>query len=347
MSDNDLIRRGSAIRMVNLHVKASRHVTLADQTIEAIAALPAVAVSQPADPVTNANSRQRMTRETLAEELASRRASYCSALPGNDEEFKSFLLGFDYAAEIALRQRVTVKPLVWDTTGCADDPLLQRLWIAKDPERQASIEARRAESILAAIDVQPDPRELTVWYGKMPESNGRENWTAILRPKYAVVGVDLNGLMNGFCFARSEFPDRVRYEADLMRWIIGELAEKPRILAYDADLHSGYVPQPDPRDARIDEATAFDRADWYWRTMDPDDCGDNPAEAVNRGMVGQFCVCEVASSYEGPTRYGFIAPVLDLESDDEEFLHFASQQEAIDAASERRAALAAVKGGDA
>jgi len=99
--------------------------------------------------------------------------------------------------------------------------------------------------------VQPDPRELTVWYGKMPESNGRENWTAILRPKYKVTGVDLNGLMNGFCFARSEFPDRVRYEADLMRWIIGELAEKPRILAYDADLHSGYVPQPDPRDAQI------------------------------------------------------------------------------------------------
>jgi len=105
--------------------------------------------------------------------------------------------------------------------------------------------------------------------------------------------------------------------------------------------------QPAPRDAQIDEATAFDRADWYWRTMDPDDCGVSPAEAVNRGMVGQFCVCEVASSYEGPTRYGFIAPVLDLESDDEEFLHFASQQEAIDAANERRAALAAVKGGDA
>lgn len=84
---------------------------------------------------------------------------------------------------------------------------------------------------------------------------------------------------------------------------------------------------------------AFDKADWFWRAMDPDDCGDSPEEAINRAMVGRFCVCEIASSYAGPTRYGFIAPVLDPESDDEEFVHFATQQEAIDAA-KARAALA-------
>jgi hypothetical protein len=77
--------------------------------------------------------------------------------------------------------------------------------------------------------------ELTVWYGKMPESNGRENWTASLHRKGGSIHLD------GFCFARSEYADRVRYEADRMRWIIGELAEKPDILAYDADMHSGYV----------------------------------------------------------------------------------------------------------
>jgi len=93
-----------------------------------------------------------------------------------------------------------------------------------------------------------------------------------------------------------------------------------------------------------DDASAFDRADWFWRTMDPDDCGDNPAEAINRAMVGQFVVCEIASSYNGPTRYGFIAPVLDLESDEDEFLHFSSQQEAIDAAKDRRLALSALEG---
>ena len=88
-----------------------------------------------------------------------------------------------------------------------------------------------------------------------------------------------------------------------------------------------------------DEATKFDRADWYWRTMDPDDCGDSPEEAINRAMVGQFCVCEIASSYNGPIRYGFIAPVLEVDSDDEEFLHFATQDEAV-AAAKTRAALA-------
>lgn len=86
-----------------------------------------------------------------------------------------------------------------------------------------------------------------------------------------------------------------------------------------------------------DPAEAFDKADWFWRTMDPDDCGDSPQEAINRAMVGRFCVCEIASSYSGPTRYGFIAPVLDPDSDEEEFVHFATQQEAIDAAKARAA----------
>ena len=91
-----------------------------------------------------------------------------------------------------------------------------------------------------------------------------------------------------------------------------------------------------------DDADAFNKADWFWRTMDPDDCGDSPEEAINRAMVGRFCVCEIASSYAGPTRYGFIAPVLNPESDDEEFVHFATQQEAIEAA-KARAALAKIK----
>jgi hypothetical protein len=67
----------------------------------------------------------------------------------------------------------------------------------------------------------------------MPESNGKQNWTAML--------VRGNKTHEGFCFARSEYPDRVRYEADRMRWIIGELPERPDILAYDDQLHSGFV----------------------------------------------------------------------------------------------------------
>lgn len=102
--------------------------------------------------------------------------------------------------------------------------------------------------------VTPAPT-LTVWYGSMPESNGKSNWTASLHRKGGSIHCD------GFCFAQSEYPDRVRYEADRMRWLIGELAEKPDILAYDADLHSGYVypPAPDPAkvQALVDAADAM------------------------------------------------------------------------------------------
>jgi hypothetical protein len=77
--------------------------------------------------------------------------------------------------------------------------------------------------------------ELTVWYGSMPETNGKANWTAILHRKEEC-------LSTGITIDRSEYPERVRYEADRVRHIIGELKEEPDILAYDADAHSGYVP---------------------------------------------------------------------------------------------------------
>lgn len=84
--------------------------------------------------------------------------------------------------------------------------------------------------------------ELTVWYGSMPESNGKTNWTAILHRKGE------GRCLDGFTIDRSEYPERVRYAADRVRFLIGELAEKPCILDYDADAHSGYaepVSQPD------------------------------------------------------------------------------------------------------
>jgi len=70
-------------------------------------------------------------------------------------------------------------------------------------------------------------RELSVWFGPMPESNGKSNWTAILHK---------GDLAAGFQFGRSEYKDRVRYDADSMRHLIGELPNKPDILAYDGDL---------------------------------------------------------------------------------------------------------------
>lgn len=86
-------------------------------------------------------------------------------------------------------------------------------------------------AMLQGADGKP---ELTVWYGAMPETNGKTNWTAMLHRKG-------HHPWEGITIDRSEYPGRVRYEADRMRHLIGELADEPDILAYDAEAHSGYV----------------------------------------------------------------------------------------------------------
>lgn len=83
------------------------------------------------------------------------------------------------------------------------------------------------------LDADGKP-ELTVWYGPMPESNGKTNWTAILHRK----GEDM---LDGITIDRSEYPGRVLYAADRARYLIGEKPDRPFILDYDADKHSGYV----------------------------------------------------------------------------------------------------------
>lgn len=87
-------------------------------------------------------------------------------------------------------------------------------------------------AMLQGADEKP---ELTVWYGSMPESNGKANWTAILHRKGE------GPCMDGLTIDRSEYPGRVLYAADRVRYLIGEKSERPSILDYDADAHSGYV----------------------------------------------------------------------------------------------------------
>lgn len=94
---------------------------------------------------------------------------------------------------------------------------------------------RVKEAIAAAEAAQPAASTtLTVWYGSMPESNGKANWTAILHRKGGCIS-------EGFTLERSEYPGRVKYEADRVRYLIGELETEPSILDYDGDLHSDYV----------------------------------------------------------------------------------------------------------
>lgn len=116
----------------------------------------------------------------------------------------------------------------------------------------------QARAALTASPAQPEQQpELTVWEGAMPESNGKSNFTAVLMRK----GADLfDGISGGMTIARSECPDRVRYEADCVRWLIGELAKEPCIIDYDADKHSGYAAPIAQTDPWAPSGADYDRA---------------------------------------------------------------------------------------
>jgi hypothetical protein len=90
--------------------------------------------------------------------------------------------------------------------------------------RARAVLARRPEGQGPAA---PPSIPLAVWFGSMPESNGKANWTAIL---YADMFSD------GFTLERSEYKDRVRYAADRVRFLLGALEKEPFILDYDSKL---------------------------------------------------------------------------------------------------------------
>ncbi len=87
---------------------------------------------------------------------------------------------------------------------------------------------------LAKSNTAQVAQPLTVWFDQMPESNGKRNWTVMLRRK------DSEGLLgsiaSGVCFERTEYYDRARYAADRLRFLIGELDKEPDILNYNPDI---------------------------------------------------------------------------------------------------------------
>ena len=111
--------------------------------------------------------------------------------------------------------------------GAGELPALQRAWDDLPKQLQAHPGVKALHRAALSAGAQPAAQEpLSVWYGKMPESNGRNNWTAILRRGKGYDGVTI---------ARSEYPHRVRYAADCVRHLIGEINAKPPILDYDGD----------------------------------------------------------------------------------------------------------------
>lgn len=79
-----------------------------------------------------------------------------------------------------------------------------------------------------------EPPRLTVRLISFPESNGKRNWTALLVREEKWDG--LIGNCGGISLARGELWNRVAYEAECARYLIGERSTEPFILDYGDDI---------------------------------------------------------------------------------------------------------------
>lgn len=75
---------------------------------------------------------------------------------------------------------------------------------------------------------------LTVRLRSFPESNGKRNWTALLVRNEPWGG--LVGNCGGISLARGELWNRVAYEAECAKFLIGERDTEPHILDYGDDI---------------------------------------------------------------------------------------------------------------
>lgn len=83
--------------------------------------------------------------------------------------------------------------------------------------------------------VGQQPR-LTVRVQSFPESNGKRNWTALLVRVDAWGG--LVGNCGGITIDRGECWNRVAYEAERAKLLIGERDTEPDIMDYGDDIHT-------------------------------------------------------------------------------------------------------------
>lgn len=88
-----------------------------------------------------------------------------------------------------------------------------------------------AELLKALGSTQP---RLTVRLTSFPESNGKTNWTALLVRVDAWDG--LVGNCGGISLARGELWNRVAWEAECARFLIGERDTEPSIIDYGEDI---------------------------------------------------------------------------------------------------------------
>jgi hypothetical protein len=122
--------------------------------------------------------------------------------------------------------------------------LLESQGEAKSAATVRGLKGRERPPMPAPSPAEVQPR-LTVRFHPMPESNGKRNWTVLLsRVSWPEGDGPLGDIASGICVHRSEYYDRARYDADRMRYLIGELPEEPFILDYDADLREPPKAEP-------------------------------------------------------------------------------------------------------
>jgi hypothetical protein len=86
-------------------------------------------------------------------------------------------------------------------------------------------------TVMPIATTQP---RLTVRVQSFPESNGKRNWTALLVRVDAWDG--LIGNCGGITIERGELWNRVAYEAERAKYLIGERDTEPFILDYGDDI---------------------------------------------------------------------------------------------------------------
>ena len=105
-------------------------------------------------------------------------------------------------------------------------------------EALSGVQAQSAPAAAAGPSLQhlhtaQQPR-LTVRLTAFPESNGKQNWTALLVRADKWDG--LIGNCGGISLARGELWNRVAYEAECARFLIGDRDTEPFILDYGDDI---------------------------------------------------------------------------------------------------------------
>jgi hypothetical protein len=136
--------------------------------------------------------------------------------------------------------------------------------------------------------------------------------------------------------------DAAERERDEAKWLVDVGAGEMALL--DLEVEKTKRERDEAREALqaiAQRASDPQGADWYWRDLEPDECGDSIHEALR--YVGEGVVCSISSSFIGPKFFAAVVPTLNAEADDTEELIADTQDECVRLVKERQAAIRALK----